>query len=194
MIYVLLHFSTFFGVHLFDGFDNFSMLSVTIKCAISMLAVIGIDSLSLLLSVYEAKGFACVQFRSLGSSSMDPIQVDQLRQLRVAVETIVLLIVCSAWEEMFFRGYLIGAMGDCLNNAFVAIILSSLLFASQHLRFGYLFAFGTCLYGVLFSCVYLLSGSLLVAIIAHIAGNIYAVYCRAPISERIYLAQMPRVF
>lgn len=79
-------------------------------------------------------------------------------------------LVAATSEELLFRGVpLFHALG--IVKISIVIIVFSALFAIQHLRngvshLGYNYAFG-----VLFSCLYVMFGSLIPVIIGHAAGN-----------------------
>lgn len=80
-------------------------------------------------------------------------------------------------EELVFRGYLLPRLEILLNNKWMSIFLSSLLFGLAHIGFGdferMLFPF---IIGIIFSIYYYKYKSLTVLIICHFLMDFYSTY------------------
>ena len=82
---------------------------------------------------------------------------------------IAIAIIPGFCEEYFFRGVLQKNLNLLLNNAHIAILLSSLLFSAFHLQFyGF---FPRFFLGVFFGYLFYWSGSLMYPVIAHALNN-----------------------
>lgn len=82
-----------------------------------------------------------------------------------------LSVTAGITEEILYRGFLIAYLVNVLPLAAAAVV-SSLIFASAHLYQGLQGAARTFVVGLAMASIYLLSGSLLFAIIAHILVDI----------------------
>jgi membrane protease YdiL (CAAX protease family) len=103
------------------------------------------------------------------------VQVD----ISYLLTTFVLFIAVSVFEEMVFRGYILNNMMDVMNK-YLALILSSLLFAALHLgNSGMTFIAFTNLFlaGVLLGSAYIFTRDLWLPIGMHLFWN----YVQGPI-------------
>jgi len=92
-------------------------------------------------------------------------------------DTLPIVAVCilsAFWEELCFRGLPLYLAGPGLLRVLVALALSSLIFALQHLREGIGRAAYTGFYGVLFFVIYLATRDLGATMVAHASGNMFA--------------------
>lgn len=88
-----------------------------------------------------------------------------------------IVVVCmfsAFWEELCFRGVPLYLSGRGFWPPLVAVVLSSLVFALQHLREGITRAAYTGFYGVLFFVIYLATRDLGATMVAHVTGNMFA--------------------
>ena len=80
----------------------------------------------------------------------------------------------AAAEEVFFRGYLLQALGSLSSNRWVGILASALLFALFHgVQNGWLFA-SRFAFGVLAAVLVVYVGGLEAGIAAHVVNNVFA--------------------
>jgi membrane protease YdiL (CAAX protease family) len=104
---------------------------------------------------------------------------DAARFVPLLVVAVLLIPLQSAAEELFFRGYLMQWLGSMFGRGWVALLISSALFAAVHLgnpelaRFGRGFLFYYAGVGVAFGLATLLDDGLEVAIGAHTANNLW---------------------
>lgn len=140
------------------------------------------DSIQLLLCLL-ALPFGWMQYRlERGLLRRRPSSVVE----RPVAETMLLLpilviILAAVLEELIWRGYLIPALMSIWSlELWLALFISSVAFSIHHVYFG-LHQIGIkAAQGMLWGGVFLFSASLLPAIIAHIAFNLFIFYHRAP--------------
>ena len=89
----------------------------------------------------------------------------------VALTGLLAVIVAPLTEEIFYRGFLVGGIAHRWGIP-VALVASSVLFAAVHIDVGSLIPFA--LIGVIFALVYLRSGNLFSAVLAHFLFNVIA--------------------
>lgn len=87
----------------------------------------------------------------------------------VALTGVLVVLVAPVAEEIIFRGFLLGGLARRFGPV-LAALASSLLFAAVHADLGSLIPF--TLIGLVFTFVYLRSGSLSSAILAHFLFNV----------------------
>ncbi len=104
------------------------------------------------------------------------------------IALLVMAVVPAVCEETLFRGGLQNFMSRSTKNPWLALIVVSLIFSAAHFSFyGFLFRF---FLGMVLGLVYMYSGSLWLAILAHFINNglavtIYYSYLRSgkPVEE-----------
>jgi membrane protease YdiL (CAAX protease family) len=89
----------------------------------------------------------------------------------VALTGVVVVFVAPIAEEIFFRGFLIGAITRRW-SLIPAVVVSAAIFAAIHLDVGSLIPFA--LIGLVFSYIYIRSGNLFSSVIAHMLFNTIA--------------------
>ena len=80
----------------------------------------------------------------------------------------------SAAEEYLFRGYLLQAVTGVTTNPWIGVVASSLLFASLHGSQNAALLLDRFAFGMLASCLAILTGGLEAGIAAHIVNNVGA--------------------
>jgi uncharacterized protein len=85
------------------------------------------------------------------------------------VNLLMIAIIPSIGEELFFRGLLQRLLGELFRNIHLAIFITAFLFAAIHLQFyGFL---PRMMLGILFGYLYYWTGSIWVPIFAHFLNN-----------------------
>jgi membrane protease YdiL (CAAX protease family) len=97
-----------------------------------------------------------------------PVRIVELRYFLFGVST-----SAGICEEIIFRGFLFGSLLDHFGMP-TAILISSIAFGLPHIYQGVSGVIKTSVLGVLFACVYWISGSLLLAIVLHIIIDLYS--------------------
>ncbi|MBK8545452.1 MAG: CPBP family intramembrane metalloprotease [Caulobacteraceae bacterium] len=98
--------------------------------------------------------------------------------------TIVTILVAAAWEELFYRGVLLALMTSAGLPISAAAIAAAALFGMQHLARGAAGAWYATLFGLIYTSLYLASGSLVPVIAAHAAGNLFTLFYIFPRLEK----------
>jgi uncharacterized protein len=80
----------------------------------------------------------------------------------------------AAGEEYVFRGYLLQATGSLVRRRWVAIVLTSLLFAAAHLQFDPPLFFDRFMFGIVAAWLVIRTGGLEAGIALHILNNYLA--------------------
>lgn len=80
-----------------------------------------------------------------------------------------LSIFVGIYEEVFFRGFIMGRLASVTRSRVAAVILSSLLFGAVHFTQGWLGVFQTTCLGVVLALAAVMGRSLWAAILAHVA-------------------------
>lgn len=95
------------------------------------------------------------------------VAFSSLSQLFIAI--LVIGFIASIGEEIFFRGIIQRKLIEWTANAHIGIWLAAILFSAAHFQFyGF---FPRLLLGVLFGYLYLWSGNIWVAVLAHFINN-----------------------
>jgi len=97
-----------------------------------------------------------------------PVRKVELRYFLFGVST-----SAGICEEIIFRGFLLGSLLEYFGMP-TAILISSIAFGLPHIYQGISGVIKTSVLGVLFACVYWVSGSLLLAIVLHIIIDLYS--------------------
>ena len=85
------------------------------------------------------------------------------------INLLMIAIIPSIGEELFFRGLLQRLLGDLFRNIHLAIFITAFLFAAIHLQFyGFL---PRMMLGILFGYLFYWTGSIWVPIFAHLLNN-----------------------
>lgn len=100
---------------------------------------------------------------------------------------IVLSVSAGICEEIIFRGFLWGALGQIV-NIWVAVVVANLIFALTHIGSGRQNLMNSFVLGLVFSGIYYISGSLWPAIILHAAIDIYS----GILGYKVFLVQSNR--
>ncbi|RUO55926.1 CPBP family intramembrane glutamic endopeptidase [Pseudidiomarina homiensis] len=98
---------------------------------------------------------------------MMPVNKSELRWF-----TLGLSVSAGVCEELLFRGFIIGALGDSL-GVVVSLILSSLLFGLCHVYQGWMNVLRTGIIGLVLGVIFILTESLWVVIALHALVDIY---------------------
>ena len=110
-------------------------------------------------------------------------------QLVIAV--LVIGLIASIGEEVFFRGVIQRKFMEWTSNAHLGILVAAVLFSAVHFQFyGF---FPRLLLGVLFGYLYYWSGNLWVAILAHLINNSLVVITLYSQHQSTWLAVRLRV-
>lgn len=137
---------------------------------------------------FKGCGAACIitfsfsMFFSLVSSGLDVSQLPldkstayfsaQLPGLGPVLMAVNLLVLAPVAEEVLFRGILIGQLSKKYSRR-ASVLISALLFGFLHIMAGGpLLALGAVAMGALFGLVYIKTGSLQTAVVAHCAANL----------------------
>lgn len=98
-----------------------------------------------------------------------------------------LSIFVGVYEEIFFRGFLMGRLASITRSRVAAVILSSVLFGAVHFTQGWLGVFQTTCLGAVLAMAAVMGRSLWAAILAHAAIDgvslAIAVFMRSDISD-----------
>ena len=98
---------------------------------------------------------------------MMPVNKRELRWF-----TLGLSVSAGVCEELLFRGFIIGALGDSL-GVIVSLLLSSLLFGLCHVYQGWMNVLRTSIIGLILGLIFTLTESLWVVIALHALVDIY---------------------
>ena len=112
--------------------------------------------------------------RAAGLDSLEPVSTISNDDFYEHVSVVVLLgisavIVAPVAEEMFFRGFLVGALGRAW-SAPIALLSSSAIFAALHFDIGSMIPFA--LVGLVFGALYLRTGGIAAPVLAHLGFNL----------------------
>ena len=123
-----------------------------------------------LVAVYAYVGIV----RVLGLESLEPVSAISDDSFYEHVSVVVLLgisavLVAPVMEEVFFRGFLIGALSRAW-SAPIALLGSSAVFAALHFDVGSMIPFA--LIGLVFGALYLRAKSVAAVVIAHLGFNV----------------------
>lgn len=136
--------------------------------------IIGSDVISLRMAARQIEKQQ--QALRIATSEISGVFTDALESGRRLASFVPVVLVGAVWEELCFRGTLFLLVPrSSVALLLAAIIGGSLLFGSQHLRNGPEAMMYSAFYGLLFSCLYLATNDLLAVIVAHAAGNLFAV-------------------
>jgi membrane protease YdiL (CAAX protease family) len=149
-------------------------------------AVIGLDGVSLLLATRRARPVAVRPALPRAGVFADALEAQRAGGWFVAVA-----IAGAVWEELCFRATLFSFVPQNPWELALGVACGSLVFGAQHLRNGTPGLTYAAFFGVLFSCLYLITRDLPAVVIAHVAGNLFAGLYAAP---RIARAQRTAVF
>jgi membrane protease YdiL (CAAX protease family) len=83
----------------------------------------------------------------------------------------VLFVVAVIQEETLFRGLLLTRLRRVLGRWWPAVLITGVCFATMHLGLGTGYALGALLLSLVWSYVYIRSGSLLATMLAHFLFN-----------------------
>jgi membrane protease YdiL (CAAX protease family) len=98
----------------------------------------------------------------------------------LAVHSVTLVIISPIADELVFRGILFQRLTDSKVGPIGATIISAGLFALLHFQYGWKQDILIFLDGVIYAVAFYFSESLLLTIMMHSIGNLYAVYQRLP--------------
>ncbi len=123
-----------------------------------------------LVAVYAYVGIV----RALGLESLEPVSTISDDSFYEHVSVVVLLgisavLVAPIMEEVFFRGFLVGALSRAW-SAPIALLGSSAVFAALHFDVGSMIPFA--LIGLVFGALYLRTKSVAAPVIAHLGFNV----------------------
>ena len=123
-----------------------------------------------LVAVYAYVGIV----RALGLESLEPVSTISDDSFYEHVSVVVLLgisavLVAPVMEEVFFRGFLVGALSRAW-SAPIALFSSSAVFAALHFDVGSMIPFA--LIGLVFGALYLRTKSVAAPVIAHLGFNV----------------------
>ena len=123
-----------------------------------------------LVAVYAYVGIV----RALGLESLEPVSTISDDSFYEHVSVVVLLgisavLVAPVMEEVFFRGFLVGALSRAW-SAPIALLGSSAVFAALHFDVGSMIPFA--LIGLVFGALYLRTKSVAAPAIAHLGFNV----------------------
>lgn len=79
-----------------------------------------------------------------------------------------LSVVICAMEELIWRGFVVSVLGAWLPIPALAMAASASMFAAHHLSFGMRTAAMKALYGFVWACLFVVTGSLLASFISHL--------------------------
>ena len=96
----------------------------------------------------------------------------------------------GACEEFLYRGYALTQVAALTHSVVAGVILSSLAFGLGHAYQGRIGMAGTAVTGLLYSGLFLLSGSLLPCMVAHFLQDIFGARL---LSSRLYSQAAPAV-
>jgi membrane protease YdiL (CAAX protease family) len=160
----------------------------TIAFIINLIAcvavVTGLDVVSLRIVARQvAKRQRTIQLATYQTSGL---VTDTLQASRRLSSFIPVVIMGAVWEELCFRGTFFLFVPRMPIVLFAGgIVAGALSFGSQHLRNGPVAATYSTFYGLLFSCLYLVTGDLTAVVVSHAAGNLFAATYAAPRIARV---------
>lgn len=94
--------------------------------------------------------------------------------------TFLFCLFSAAWEEFFFRALLFYYFQKMGMYLVLILIVSSTLFAANHVYNGRSSIYYSFIYGSIFSLLYWITGSLTAVILSHAIGNIFVVFVTIP--------------
>jgi membrane protease YdiL (CAAX protease family) len=94
-----------------------------------------------------------------------------LRSAENVTPALVLFVVAVVQEETLFRGLLLTRLRRVLGRWWPAVLITSVCFAGMHLGLGTGYALGAFLLSLVWSYVYIRSGSLLATMLGHFLFN-----------------------
>lgn len=106
----------------------------------------------------------------------DNEKVVEVLQQQSALTLLAIVFLAPVGEELLFRGYLQKKLGFLARNAAAGVVLSSILFAVLHARFGSVAEIAGAFTASIIFGVYVNKNKLVIpAIVAHALVNLYAV-------------------
>lgn len=131
------------------------------------IAVLGLLALQVRWIATEERARARATEQLAGVSEYLPRTASELKLFTA------LSVTAGICEEVLYRGYLIWYSSE-LAGSWIAVLLSSLVFAAAHLGYGYNPALRAGALGLIFAGLYLFSGSLWIPIALHAAIDMSA--------------------
>ena len=104
------------------------------------------------------------------------------------------ILAAAGYEEIVFRGFAFYLASAAAITPAVALVPLALIFGFQHLAGGLGAVLYASLFGILFSIIYLTTGSLYPAIAAHAAGNAFTLFYTQPRLRRRLAAEIRPAF
>ncbi|MBK3518673.1 CPBP family intramembrane glutamic endopeptidase [Carboxylicivirga marina] len=92
---------------------------------------------------------------------------------QIFITVLMMSILPAIGEEWLFRGLLQRYLGDWINNKHIAIFLTAIIFSAVHMQF--LTFLPRFLLGIILGYIFIFSGNLWLAIIAHFTNNFMAI-------------------
>lgn len=119
-------------------------------------------------------GLAVLETLLRAAGLADPLAPPAYLQPQSAIDylfALLLLLAVSVSEETVFRGYLLRRLTQVTGRAWLAVLLSSVVFALGHGYQGSLGVIAVGVIGVVFAVVYLKRGSLIAPMVMHFIQN-----------------------
>jgi membrane protease YdiL (CAAX protease family) len=89
-------------------------------------------------------------------------------------------ILSGLWEELFFRGIVFYLLTQMHYPLPIVVLVSNFLFALYHFSNGLAQIVYSFFFGLIFSMIFVISGSLIATTISHIAGNLFVLLITVP--------------
>jgi len=102
-----------------------------------------------------------------GQTSCFPSTIGLTPKNRLSPLLLSSLIVATC-EEFIWRGYLIHLLDNMTTDIIIAVVLSAIMFGSNHLYFGMVGFLNKTLHGFIWGITFVLTESLLISIVSHI--------------------------
>lgn len=137
-------------------------------------------------------GVALITARHMSLRIRQEARIEEFSPRGDAASLLFLCVAGGIWEELLFRGFFFASAGEPCWGGVAALGAGTIAFAAQHLRQGPGAAVPALVYGLIFSAMYMLSGSLIAVMAAHISGNL-AVLFGTPIILRRWAQKERRI-
>lgn len=138
---------------------------------VCLAVVLGMDSISIAMTAWRLKKSKTISIASAASIAHSG---ETLAAGAALSSFIPVTLAGAAWEELCFRAWVLSMMPQTLAWIAAGVAIGTLFFGLQHLRRGMTGVAYSSFFGLVFACLYLLTGNLIAVMIAHASGNLFA--------------------
>jgi membrane protease YdiL (CAAX protease family) len=153
-----------------------------LDCLVCLAVVIGVDLLAL---HFTARSIRRKQSIAIARPAETGLGADTAAARKKLISFIAVTLLGATWEELCFRCWMLSLAPATLWGLAAAVVISTMLFGMQHLRNGAAGMAYSSFFGLMFACLYLCTRNLAAVIVAHFAGNVFAVVYGGPWIKRI---------